>query len=89
MGRLCTPLITSNNTLNTPPTVLRRTKPVKMPVLQFWADNDAALEPSAFTNAEEWAEDIEVHEIKVCSHWIPFDRPNEINTLMRAFLGAA
>lgn len=63
--------------------------PVKVPVLQLWADNDAALDAAAFTNPEEWAEDIEVHELKMCSHWIPFDRPKEVNELMRAFLGGA
>lgn len=52
--------------------------PVKMPVLQLWADNDVALEPSAFTNPEEWAEDITVVEMTTCSHWIPFDRPDEV-----------
>lgn len=49
-----------------------------IPVLQLWADNDVAMEPSSFTNPEDWAEDISVVELTTCSHWIPFDRPDEV-----------
>jgi pimeloyl-ACP methyl ester carboxylesterase len=60
---------------------------VNVPTLVIWGENDAALLPSLTRGLGEWVPDLRVEIIPGAGHWVPYERPDEVNRILREFLG--
>ncbi|GAB4814773.1 hypothetical protein N2152v2_001819 [Parachlorella kessleri] len=61
-------------------------RPLTMPVLLMWADQDAVLRPPLLRGTEKHVLNLRVHMLENCSHWAQQDRPEEVNRLLKDFL---
>ncbi len=59
---------------------------LRPPVLLLWADSDPALGVELIQGLGDLIDDYECHVIPDCSHWAPWDRPDEVNRLMSDWL---
>ncbi|KAK9814091.1 hypothetical protein WJX72_000528 [[Myrmecia] bisecta] len=66
--------------------VTRRNGVLKVPTLCLYGDRDIAMGTKLLRGMDKYVEDVQVHVFKDCSHWIPEERPEEVNQLMRDFL---
>ena len=60
---------------------------VSVPTLVIWGENDAALLPSLTRGLSEWVPRVRVEIIPGAGHWVPYERPDEVNALIREFVG--
>jgi epoxide hydrolase 4 len=60
---------------------------VSVPTLVIWGENDAALLPSLPRGLSEWVPELRVEIIPGAGHWAPYERPDEVNALIRDFVG--
>jgi epoxide hydrolase 4 len=60
---------------------------VSVPTLVIWGENDAALLPSLTRGLSEWVPELRVEIIPGAGHWAPYERPDEVNALIRDFVG--
>ena len=60
---------------------------VSVPTLVIWGENDAALLPSLTRGLSEWVPRVRVEIIPGAGHWVPYERPDEVNSLIRQFVG--
>src|SRR5215207_5580804 len=51
-----------------------------------WGENDAALLPSLTRGLGEWVPDLRVEVIPGAGHWVPYEKPERINSLIREFI---
>jgi pimeloyl-ACP methyl ester carboxylesterase len=58
---------------------------VEVPTLVIWGENDAALLPSLTRGLSEWVPDLRVEIVPGAGHWVPYERPDEVNRLIREF----
>jgi len=61
---------------------------VDVPTLVIWGENDAALLPTLTRGLSEWIPDVRVEIVSGAGHWVPYERPDEVNTLIREFVGS-
>jgi pimeloyl-ACP methyl ester carboxylesterase len=59
---------------------------VTVPTLVIWGENDAALLPSLTRGLSEWVPKLRVEIIPGAGHWVPYERPDEVNRLIREFV---
>jgi epoxide hydrolase 4 len=59
---------------------------LKMPLLICMADSDPALLPNLLCNIGRVAPNAIIRVLPSCCHWIQQDAPDEVNTLLRAFI---
>ncbi len=59
---------------------------VRVPTLVIWGENDAALLPSLTRGLSEWVPELRVEIIPGAGHWVPYERPDEVNELIRDFI---
>jgi pimeloyl-ACP methyl ester carboxylesterase len=59
---------------------------VEVPTLVIWGANDAALLPSLTRGLSEWVPQLRVEIVPGAGHWVPYERPDEVNSLIRSFL---
>jgi pimeloyl-ACP methyl ester carboxylesterase len=59
---------------------------VKVPTLVIWGKNDAALLPSLTRGLEQWIPDLRVELVDGAGHWVPYERPDAVNALIREFV---
>jgi pimeloyl-ACP methyl ester carboxylesterase len=59
---------------------------VDVPTLVIWGENDAALLPSLTRGLSEWVPRLRVEIVPGAGHWVPYERPDEVNSLIREFL---
>ena len=59
---------------------------VSVPTLVIWGENDAALLPSLTRGLSEWVPQLRVEIVPGAGHWVPYERPNEVNSLIREFV---
>jgi pimeloyl-ACP methyl ester carboxylesterase len=59
---------------------------VNVPTLVIWGANDAALLPSLTRGLSEWVPELRVEIVPGAGHWVPYERPDEVNSLIREFL---
>ena len=59
---------------------------VSVPTLVIWGENDAALLPSLTRGLSEWVPRLRVEIVPGAGHWVPYERPEEVNSLIRDFL---
>jgi pimeloyl-ACP methyl ester carboxylesterase len=58
-----------------------------VPTLVIWGENDAALLPALTRGLSEWVPQVRVEIIADAGHWVPYERSDEVNRLIREFLG--
>jgi epoxide hydrolase 4 len=59
---------------------------VDVPTLVIWGENDAALLPSLTRGLSEWVPDLRVEILPGAGHWVPYERPDQVNSLIREFV---
>ncbi|MGE5858085.1 MAG: alpha/beta fold hydrolase, partial [Solirubrobacterales bacterium] len=59
---------------------------VSVPTLVIWGENDAALLPSLTRGLGEWVPRLRVEIVPGAGHWVPYERPDEVNSLIREFV---
>jgi pimeloyl-ACP methyl ester carboxylesterase len=59
-----------------------------VPTLVIWGENDAVLLPTLTRGLDEWVPDLRVEIVKGAGHWAPYERPEEVNRLIREFVDA-
>jgi epoxide hydrolase 4 len=58
---------------------------VSVPTLVIWGENDAALLPTLTRGLSEWVPRLRVEIIPNAGHWVPYERPEVVNGLIREF----
>jgi epoxide hydrolase 4 len=59
---------------------------LSVPTLVIWGENDAALLPSLTRGLNEWVPELRVEIVGGAGHWVPYERPDEVNALIREFV---
>ncbi len=59
---------------------------VEVPTLVIWGESDSALLPSLTRGLSEWVPDLRVEIVPGAGHWVPYERPDEVNRLLREFV---
>ncbi|HEY3191765.1 MAG TPA: alpha/beta hydrolase [Solirubrobacterales bacterium] len=59
---------------------------VEVPTLVIWGANDAALLPSLTRGLSEWVPRLRVEVVPGAGHWVPYERPDVVNSLIREFV---
>jgi epoxide hydrolase 4 len=63
-----------------------RSQHVRVPTLVIWGENDAALLPTLTRGLSEWIPKLRVELVPGAGHWVPYERPDEVNSLIREFV---
>ncbi|KAL5486624.1 hypothetical protein EMCRGX_G019128 [Ephydatia muelleri] len=63
-------------------------KPLEMPTLLIWGDDDAALDKKMADMHTSVVSNLTVKHISNCSHWVQQDTPEAVNHYMREFLSS-
>lgn len=61
---------------------------VEVPTLVIWGENDPALLLGLTRDLEEWIPDMRLEVLPGAGHWVPYERPEEVNRLIREFVDA-
>jgi pimeloyl-ACP methyl ester carboxylesterase len=61
---------------------------VEVPTLVIWGENDAALLPSLTRGLSEWVPRLRVEIVSDAGHWVPYERPDVVNGLIRDFVAS-
>ena len=72
------------NSLFPPPTW----KPITVPTLMIWGENDMALGKELSYDTDKYVPDLQIRYIPNCSHWVQQEQPQLVNRYMREFLTA-
>jgi pimeloyl-ACP methyl ester carboxylesterase len=59
---------------------------VEVPTLVIWGENDAALLPTLTRGLSQWVPRLRVEIVPGAGHWVPYERPEAVNALIREFL---
>jgi epoxide hydrolase 4 len=59
---------------------------VEVPTLVIWGEQDKMLLPGLTEGLERWVPEVRVAILGGASHWIPQERPVEVNRLIREFI---
>lgn len=59
---------------------------VQVATLVIWGENDAALLPTLTRGLEQWVPDLRVEIVPDAGHWVPYERPERVNALIRGFV---
>jgi epoxide hydrolase 4 len=63
-----------------------RSQQVEVPTMVIWGENDAALLPTLTRGLSEWVPRLRVEIVHGAGHWVPYERPDEVNRLIREFV---
>jgi epoxide hydrolase 4 len=63
-----------------------RSQQVKVPTLVIWGENDSALLPTLTRGLGEWVPRLRTEVIPGAGHWVPFERGDRVNDLIREFV---
>ena len=61
---------------------------VEVPTLVIWGENDPALLLGLTRGLEEWIPDMRLEVLPGAGHWVPYERPEQVNRLIREFVDA-
>jgi len=59
-----------------------------VPTMVIWGENDAVLLPTLTRGLSEWVPNLRVEIVPGAGHWVPYERPAEVNRLIREFVDA-
>ncbi len=59
---------------------------LEVPTLVIWGENDPALLLGLTRGLEEWIPDMRLEVLPGAGHWVPYERPDEVNRLIREFV---
>ena len=59
---------------------------LELPTLVIWGENDPALLIGLTRGLEQWIPDLRVETIRGAGHWVPYEKPEEVNRLIAGFL---
>ena len=59
---------------------------VAVPTMVIWGENDAVLLPTLTRGLSEWVPKLRVEIVPSAGHWVPYERPDEVNRLIREFV---
>lgn len=62
---------------------------VDVPTLVIWGENDSVLLPTLTRGLSEWVPRLRVEIVPGAGHWVPYERPEEVNRLIREFVDAS
>ena len=60
---------------------------VRIPTLVIWGGQDTALRPVLLEGLERYVTDLRIEHIPQGSHWVAHEYPQQVNDLIREFLG--
>ena len=58
----------------------------EVPTLVIWGERDPALLVGLTRGLEEWIPDMRLEILPGAGHWVPYERPDEVNRLIREFV---
>ena len=61
---------------------------VEVPTLVIWGERDPALLTGLTRGLERWIPDLRVEILAGAGHWVPYERPDEVNAMIREFVGS-
>jgi epoxide hydrolase 4 len=59
---------------------------IDIPTLVIWGERDPALLCGLTRGLSEWVPRVRVEILKGAGHWVPYERPDEVNSLIREFV---
>jgi pimeloyl-ACP methyl ester carboxylesterase len=59
---------------------------LEVPTLVIWGERDPALLVGLTRGLEEWIPDMRLEILPGAGHWVPYERPEEVNRLIREFV---
>jgi pimeloyl-ACP methyl ester carboxylesterase len=59
---------------------------VEVPTLVIWGEKDRALLPTLTRGLSEWVPRLRVEIVPGAGHWVPYERPDVVNALIREFV---
>jgi pimeloyl-ACP methyl ester carboxylesterase len=59
---------------------------LEVPTLVIWGENDAVLLPTLTRGLSEWVPSLRVEIVPGAGHGVPYERPDEVNSLIREFV---
>ncbi len=59
---------------------------VNVPTLVIWGENDPALLPTLTRGLSQWVPELRVELLPGAGHWVPYERPDQVNSLIREFV---
>jgi pimeloyl-ACP methyl ester carboxylesterase len=60
-----------------------------VPTLVIWGENDPALLTGLTRGLDRWIPDVRCEILADTGHWVPYERPAEVNRLVREFVASA
>jgi epoxide hydrolase 4 len=63
-----------------------RAQQVEAPTLVIWGERDPALLTGLTRGLSEWVPNLRVETLPGAGHWVPYERPDSVNSLIRAFM---
>jgi pimeloyl-ACP methyl ester carboxylesterase len=60
---------------------------LEVPTMVIWGERDPALLVGLTRGLEEWIPDLRLEILPGAGHWVPYERPDEVNRLIREFVG--
>ncbi|MBE7212804.1 MAG: alpha/beta fold hydrolase [Gluconacetobacter diazotrophicus] len=61
-------------------------RPIDVPTLMIWGENDVALDPLCLHGTERYVRTLSLHRLPGVSHWVQQHAPDRVNALLRGFL---
>jgi epoxide hydrolase 4 len=61
-------------------------KTVEVPTMVIWGEKDSVLLPTLTRGLSEWVPRLRVEIVQGAGHWVPYERPDEVNRLIRDFV---
>ena len=59
---------------------------IEIPTLMLWGEDDMALTIETTYDTEKWVRDLTLRYLPRVSHWVQQDAPDEVNTMIKAFI---
>jgi len=59
---------------------------LEVPTMVIWGERDPALLVGLTRGLEEWIPDFRLEILPGAGHWVPYERPDEVNALIRDFI---
>jgi len=59
---------------------------VRVPTMVIWGEKDNVLLPTLTRGLEQWIPDLRTEIVPGAGHWVPYERPEDVNRLIRDFV---